>query len=37
MGRYEEMDFADSFGDCYEKPEMERELPHAKLQKIYGL
>lgn len=37
MGKYEEMDFCDAMGDPYEQPEMEKNTPHSKLQKIYGL
>lgn len=37
MGKYDEMDFQDAMGDPYEQPEMEKEIVHSKLQKIYGL
>ena len=37
MGLYEQCDFADSFSDPCEQPELSRELPHSKLQKVYGL
>lgn len=37
MGKYEEMDFSDTMGDAYEKPEMDKEIIHSKLQRVYGL
>lgn len=37
MGRYEEIDFCDTLNDANEQPNYDRQLPHAKLQKIYGL
>ncbi len=37
MGRYEEIDFCDTLNDANEQPSYDRQLPHTKLQKIYGL
>jgi hypothetical protein len=37
MGRYEEIDFCDTLNNAYEQPSYDRQLPHVKLQKIYGL
>jgi len=37
MGRYEEIDFCDTLNDANELPNYDRQLPHSKLQKIYGL
>jgi hypothetical protein len=35
MGKYDEIDFCDTLNN--EQPDYDRQLPHAKLQKIYGL
>jgi len=37
MGKYEEIDFADTLNDPYEQPTYDRAIGHSKLQKIYGL
>lgn len=37
MGKFEEMDIAETLNDAYEQPTYDREIGHSKLQKIYGL
>ena len=37
MGLHEELTAQDIFNDPYERPEFNRELPHVKMAKIYGL
>ena len=37
MGRYEELDFFDILNDPYTSPELDREGPHTRMEKMYGL
>ena len=37
MGKYEDMDLTDVLNDPYEQPMMDKELPHAHVQRVYCL
>ena len=37
MGRYDELDFFDILNDPYQSPEMDKEGPHARMERLYGL
>lgn len=37
LGRYDELDFLDVLGDPYNKPDVDKEGPHARMEKHYGI
>ena len=37
LGRYEELDFFDIMGDDLNNPNVDKEGPHGRMERLYGL
>ena len=37
LGRYDTLDFLDVLGDPFNNPDMDKEGPHSRMEKAYGI